>query len=143
MENRDEIRLRIMNLERYLGRECTEEEKKHEEIAVKVKELFSNGIVRSLNKDEFLRIVKNEGLDNYVMIHSNTYEYHGEFHVLINKIEEYFTVLITGERGILLANSVFETEGELNYFLIEHMRRVKSDLGKYGYMPFKKKLNKK
>ena len=105
-------------------------------MATKIEAETSDGIIRKISKNEFLEIIKEEDLLDYVHLKVNTYDCQGEYYALINQVEAYFTLLITGERGKIIVNSVFATMEELYDALVAHMSSVKLELGKYGYKPF-------
>lgn len=138
----EEIRIRILNKEKYLGRSCTEQEKKAEEAHARLGRSLrkpEEATAPKIAKEELLEAIKAEGLSEYVKVEINTYDDLGEFYAVINKIEEYYTLLATGERGIITMNSVFATPEEACYGLLEYMRVVKKALEIGNYRPHGKK----
>ena len=92
MTMEEEIRIKILNREKYLKRPCTEEEKKNEVVVTRFdwSRRKEGEIIPKITKEEFLQIVKEEGLSEYVQVEINSYEWGGEYCALINQIEEYY-----------------------------------------------------
>ncbi len=87
-----------------------------------------------MTTEERMRIINEENLNDYVGIGIDTYEDLGEYSVLLNKVEEYYTLIIFGER-CSKSHRVFPTMEEANYELIKYAREIKNDFKKYGYRP--------
>ncbi|MBR6569236.1 MAG: hypothetical protein IKK75_02170 [Clostridia bacterium] len=136
MINRDdELRIKIKNKELFYGRPCTEKEKETEKADIifnaYLKNKMKSEIHHRIAKEQMIQIIHQEQLEKYVHFGSDTYECAGEYCVILNQVEEYYTVLATGERGTIAINSVFETMEEACYEVLRYMRDVKQDLSRY------------
>ena len=138
MKISDEIKnkIKIMNLERFYERPCTEREKNIEMQRTEIDKLKPDQEEHFMTKEEMNNIIKQEELDKYLRLKLNTYDCTNELYAVINKINGYYTFLTLGERGVVAVNEVYDSLEKLYYGIIEEMRYAKEGYKNTGIKPF-------
>lgn len=138
MKISDEIKnkIKIINLEKFRGRPCTEEEKKLEMQRTEMDKFIHDQEEHFMTKEEMNNIIKQEELDKYLRLKLNTYDCPNQQYAVINKIKNYYTLLTLGERGGVTVNEVYDSLEKLYYGIIEEMRYAKEWYMNTGFKPF-------
>lgn len=127
------VRIRILNLEKYKGRELSDREKRSERKSAETESNFTYGNDFFLNEIDFKKILDQEQLLNYgfITFHEDFKDGHGalgcSLEMIVHKVESYYTlIMVSDDYGRIRLHQVFDNKEKLYYRIIKEMRNIKN-----------------